>query len=117
MRNTREILRQKWLLKRPHRAVVASVGVSMGTVSLALARASAAELTWEAVQALDDAQLEAALYPSVVAAASRPEPDCTWNVVAECGQPHPAVASGSIVFSVTHRRLTSGERVDADPGT
>src|ERR1700733_11544548 len=78
MRNTREILRQKWLLKRPHRAVVASVGVSMGTVSLALARAAAADLTWEAVQALDDVQLEAALYPSVVAAATRPEPDCTW---------------------------------------
>ena len=37
MRNTREILRQKWLLERPHRAVVASVGVSVGAVSLALA--------------------------------------------------------------------------------
>lgn len=78
MRNTREILRQKWLLKRTHREVVASVGVSVGAVSLALARAAAAELTWEAVQGFDDAQLEARLYPSVVAAASRPEPDCTW---------------------------------------
>src|SRR5258708_25180275 len=78
MRKTREILRQKWLLKRTHRAVVASVGVSVGAVSLALERASEAELTWEGVQALDDEQLEARLYPSVAAAAARPEPDCTW---------------------------------------
>jgi transposase len=78
MRNTREILRQKWLLKRTHRAIVASVGVSVGAVSLALSRAANAQLTWEAVQALDDAELEARLYPSVVAAAARAEPDCTW---------------------------------------
>ena len=36
MRNTREIVRQKWLLKRPHRAISESVGVSVGAVSLAL---------------------------------------------------------------------------------
>ena len=54
MRNTREILRQKWLLERPHRAVCASVGVSMGAVSQALKRAAGAKLTWEAVQAIDD---------------------------------------------------------------
>ncbi len=78
MRKTREILRQKWLLKRTHRAIVASVGVSVGAVSLALSRAANAQLTWEAVQALDDAELEARLYPSVVAAAGRAEPDCTW---------------------------------------
>ena len=46
MRNTREILRQKWLLERPHRAVCASVGVSMGAVSQALKRAAGAKLTW-----------------------------------------------------------------------
>ena len=47
MRNTREILRQKWLLKRPHRAIRESVGVSVGAVCLALERAAAAQLTWE----------------------------------------------------------------------
>ena len=78
MRNTKEILRQKWLLGRLHRAISASVGVSTGAVSLALARAANAELTWEAANALEDAELEARLYPSVVAAAARPEPDCTW---------------------------------------
>ena len=78
MRNCREIVRQKWLLGRSYRSISASVGVSVGAVSLALTRATDAKLTWEAVQGLDDAQLEARLYPSVVAAAARPEPDCTW---------------------------------------
>jgi hypothetical protein len=78
MRNTREIVRQKWLLKRPHRAISESVGVSVGAVSLALERATEAQLTWEGIEALDDAELEARLYPAVVAAALRPEPDCTW---------------------------------------
>ena len=78
MRSTREIIRQKWELGRSHRAISGSVGVSVGAVSLALSRATAAELTWEAVQALDDAQLEAALYPSVVLEAARAEPDCVW---------------------------------------
>jgi transposase len=78
MRNSREILRQKWLLGRSHRAIGASVGVSLGAVSLALQRAANAELTWEAVQSLDDAELERRLYPSEAAAATRPEPDCAW---------------------------------------
>ena len=30
------------------------------------------------MEALDDDELEARLYPSVVAAAARPEPDCAW---------------------------------------
>jgi hypothetical protein len=78
MRKTREILRQKWLLKRPHRAISESVGASLGAVSLALSRAAEAKLTKEAVDALDDAELEARLYPSAAAVASRPEPDCSW---------------------------------------
>ncbi len=78
MRNVREIVRQKWLLGRAHRAIAGSVGVSVGAVSQALARASAAGLTWEAVQATDDDELERRLYPSVKAATDRPEPDCVW---------------------------------------
>jgi transposase len=78
MRNVREIVRQKWLLGRTHRAIAESVGVSVGAVSQALARASAADLTWEAVQAVDDEELERRLYPSVKAAMDRPEPDCVW---------------------------------------
>ena len=47
MRNTREILRQKWLLQRPHRPIAASVGVSVGAVGLVVKRAHDAELTWQ----------------------------------------------------------------------
>jgi len=32
MRKTREILRQKWVLGRTHRAIASSVGVSAGVV-------------------------------------------------------------------------------------
>jgi transposase len=78
MRNTREILRQKWLLGRSHRAVAESVGVGVGTVALALSRAAEAGLTWPAVEAVDDAELERRMYPTVVASAKRVEPDCEW---------------------------------------
>jgi transposase len=78
MRTSREIVRQKWLLGRAHRAIAESVGVSVGAVSLALSRASAAGLTWETVEALDDTELERQLYPSVVESTERPEPDCVW---------------------------------------
>jgi transposase len=78
MRNSREIVRQKWLLGRAHRAIAESVGVSLGAVSVALARASSSGLTWEAVEAIDDEELERRLYPSALAAAERPEPDCVW---------------------------------------
>ena len=49
MRKTREILRQKWVLKLTHREVTASLGVSIGAVSLAVHRALTAGLDWPAV--------------------------------------------------------------------
>jgi len=78
MRKTREILRQKWLLKRPHRAISESTGASTGAVCLALSRAAEAKLTWEDVEALDDGELESRLYPSSTSVAVRPAPDCAW---------------------------------------
>jgi transposase len=78
MRNSREIIRQKWLLGRAHRAIAESVGASLGVVSKTLQRASAAGLTWEAVQAIEDEELERRLYPHAAAEAERPEPDCVW---------------------------------------
>ena len=78
MRDTREILRQKWQLGRSHRAIAESLGVSAGVVGLATRRAFDAGLKWEAVEAIDDAELERRLYPAVVAASQRPGPDCVW---------------------------------------
>jgi hypothetical protein len=80
MRNVREIVRQKWLLGRAHRAIAGSVGVGLGAVSQALARASAAGLTWEAVRATDDEELERRLYPSVNAAMDRRYRQVLWIV-------------------------------------
>lgn len=76
MRHTREILRQKWILKLGHRAVRDALGTSHGTISNTLHRAEAAGLNWAAVEALSDVDLETRLYPPPpVAGTLRPEPD------------------------------------------
>jgi transposase len=77
MRNTKEILRQKWVLGRSHREVARSVGVSAGAVGAAISRATAAGLDWPGVESLAEDALEAQLYPRVAGAAdARPRPDC-----------------------------------------
>jgi transposase len=80
MRKTREILRLKWLLGRSHREIARAVNVGVGTPTDVAQRASAAGLvTWEQVNALGDAELDALLYgPSRVTTArtrQRPQPD------------------------------------------
>lgn len=57
MRQTREILRQKWTLGRSHREVAQSLGVGLGSVSSVERRARAAGLDWPQVHALSDAAL------------------------------------------------------------
>jgi transposase len=79
MRKIREILRQRWLLGRPQRAVAQSVGLSLGAVCETLARARTAGLTWAAVASLTDDVLERQLYHRPAAAgARRPQPDCVY---------------------------------------
>jgi transposase len=78
MRQAREILRQKLLLERSHREVARSVGIGAGSVGDVVGRAKACELTsWSAVEALDDAALEARLYgaPGWATRTQRPLPD------------------------------------------
>jgi transposase len=75
MRKTREILRQKWELKRTHREVAASLGVSAGAVAGAVARATALKLDWPAIAALTDEELETRLYSATAANEARPLPD------------------------------------------
>jgi transposase len=72
----REILRQKLVLGRSHREVVASVGVSIGKVSDVVARAQSLGLDAAGVEATSDAELDACLYPKATAASVRPGPDC-----------------------------------------
>ncbi len=76
MRRTREILRQKWELGRSHREVAQSLGLSLGAISGALARARAEGLSWAAVEGLGELQLEQRLYGSAPGGPSaRPLPD------------------------------------------
>ena len=78
MSKTREILRQKWLLRRSHREVAKSLSVSAGVVGSMLARAAKAGVaTWVEVEALDDAELDRRLYGRKLEP-TRPLPDCAW---------------------------------------
>jgi transposase len=75
MRKTREILRLKWVLGRSHREIKGAIGVGLATVTGTIARATAANLDWRAVDALSDDELENRLYPKAAAGAERPLPD------------------------------------------
>lgn len=77
MRKTREILRQKWVLKRSHREVARSVGLSAGVVASTVARAQG--LDWEQITNLGEEELEKRLYGQMGAdSGGRPLPDCEW---------------------------------------
>jgi len=90
MRQIREILRQKWVLGRSHRAVAESLRIGLGTVSAVLQKATQAGLDWGAVEAMPEEALEARLYarPSAPApeSATRPWPDCS-SIHRERGKP------------------------------
>src|SRR6266571_736171 len=62
MRQTREILRQKWSLGRTHRAVAQSLRISSGAVGATVLRARAAGLDWAQVDALSEEALQARVY-------------------------------------------------------
>lgn len=72
MRKTREILRLKWVLGRSHREITRALSVSLSTVSETATRAKVAGVDWAAVEQLDDAALEAKLYPPPPTATTRP---------------------------------------------
>lgn len=63
MRNTKEILRLRWGQKRSLRETASSSGVGASTVHDVIVRAKAAGLSWPLPDDLDDAALEARLYP------------------------------------------------------
>lgn len=77
MRCVKEVLRQKWVLKKSHREVGRSLSISSGFVSGVVTRAAAKGLkTWVEVEALSEPALEELLYgPRVEAGTERPLPD------------------------------------------
>jgi transposase len=81
MRKIREVLRLRLGQGLPQRAVGQSLGLSQGAVNNYVARARRAGLGWPLPEGLDDAHLEALLFPPPpnVAPEQRPMPD--WAVV------------------------------------
>jgi transposase len=79
MRQTREILRQKWSLGRTHREVAQSLGISSGAVGTTVLRGRAAGLDWAQVDALSDEALQARVYgPPTPPTHHRAVPDCAY---------------------------------------
>src|SRR5437016_2064292 len=79
MRQTREILRQKWRLGRTHREVAQSLRISTGAVGTTVLRARAAGLDWAQVDALSDDVLHARVYgPPTPPTRHRAVPDCAY---------------------------------------
>jgi transposase len=75
MRKIREILRLKFAQGLSPRQIAASVGSALSTVQECLRRALQASLGWPLPQELDDARLEALLYPARPRAIEIPLPD------------------------------------------
>lgn len=77
MRCVKEVLRQKWELKKSHREVASSLGISSGSVSGVVTRAEAKGLkSWADVDPLGEVALEELLYGrKVEAGTARPLPD------------------------------------------
>jgi transposase len=79
MRNIREILRQKLVLKLSHRAVGRTLRISNGAVGSLMVRWKKLGLTWEQAQAMKDDELEQRIYgPRLPSTAPRPMPDMLW---------------------------------------
>src|SRR5947207_7743413 len=79
MRQTREILRQKWSLGRTHREVAQSLRLSTGAVGTTVLRARAAGLDWAQVDTLSDDVLHARVYgPPTPPTHHRAVPDCAY---------------------------------------
>ena len=90
MRKIRELMRLKYELGRSHREIAASLGVANSTVSDYAGRARAAGLSWPLPEGLDDAALEAALFPPLPPSrVPRPEPE--WDRVHRELQRHKGV--------------------------
>ncbi len=63
MRKVKDILRLKFEAGLSHERIAAAVGLSKGAVTHYLQRAARAGVSWPVVPTLDDAALEALLFP------------------------------------------------------
>src|SRR6059036_3639870 len=95
MRQTREILRQKWRLGRTHREVAQSLGISTGAVGTTVLRARAAGLDWAQVDILSDEVLEARVY-------GPPTPPTHHRVVPDCAYLHAERRKPGVTLELLH---------------
>jgi hypothetical protein len=65
MRKVREVLRLRFEVDCSHRAIQASTGLSKGSVSEYLKRATTRGLTWPEAQSMNDADVEAYLFRAI----------------------------------------------------
>lgn len=79
MRKIRQVLRLSWETNFSGRQIAQSIGISRESVADYLTRATAAGLRWPLPPELDDEKLEERLFPPVISASRRPEPD--WETV------------------------------------
>jgi transposase len=101
MRHVREILRQKLALKRSHRQVARSLGISPSTVAGVVTDAASLGLDLAAIEALTDAEIEERLYPKPAPSCMRPEPDCA-SLHLELHRPGVTLALLHIEYLGTH---------------
>ena len=78
MRSVHEVLRLRHKLGRSLRDIAAAVGTSLSAVSTHLRRAEAAGISWPLPGEMDDAALEAALFPPR-GSSSEPRPEPDWD--------------------------------------
>ena len=78
MRQIREVLRLKHERSLSHRAIAGACGVGLGTVAEYLGRAMHTGLPWPLPAEMDDAALEARLFPAPGPALERVAPDLVW---------------------------------------
>src|SRR5262245_15853430 len=75
MRSIKEVLRQKWVLKKSHREVARSLGISAGAVGSVMVRVAELELSREVAEELPEEELELRLYgPRAAPGTQRPLP-------------------------------------------
>src|SRR5882757_3281443 len=75
MRKIREVLRLKYAVGLGERQIAQSIGAARSTVQTCLHRARVAGIRWPLPESLDDAQLEARLYPPAAVVTAIPLPD------------------------------------------
>jgi hypothetical protein len=76
MRKIREVLRLKHDQGLSHRAVARACSLGVGTVTLYLQRATDRGVSWPVPGELDDAALEARLFPRAAPLRDRVRPEC-----------------------------------------